>query len=87
LKKRDLLLVWRLTSAGAGYYDLGNFDLSFILSQSEGWKIRVVKLLTFIIDSLKNWGLQAALEDRDDLSLMGNGNFFGLFIRQGPGLF
>jgi lipoate-protein ligase A len=71
VKKNNIHVVRRLSGGGAVYHDLGNINFSFTQTVKEGYLIDFQRYTRPIIEVLQNFGINAAFEGRNDISIDG----------------
>lgn len=64
IKENNILPVRRFTGGGAVYHDMGNLNFTFISKKSNK---DIKKWMTIILDALKNIGISAELQGRNDI--------------------
>jgi lipoate-protein ligase A len=67
----NISILRRISGGGAVYHDKGNLNFSFITSGEEGHLIDFKKYTLPIIDALRNMGIEAKLEGKNDLRVNG----------------
>lgn len=71
VKDNNIKVVRRLTGGGAVFHDLGNVNFTFIQTGEDEKLVDFRKYTTPIIDVLKNIGIEAKFEGRNDLTIDG----------------
>lgn len=71
VKEKEIKVVRRLSGGGAVFHDLGNLNFTFIQKGEEGKLVDFKKYTKPIIDVLKNLGVDAKFEGRNDLTIEG----------------
>ncbi|HSV88378.1 MAG TPA: lipoate--protein ligase [Bacteroidales bacterium] len=71
VKELDIRVVRRLSGGGAVYHDLGNLNFTFITNGQEGRLVDFKKFTLPILEVLKNLGIDARFEGRNDLTING----------------
>ncbi|MDF2548412.1 MAG: putative lipoate-protein ligase [Anaerosolibacter sp.] len=71
VKDNNIHVVRRLSGGGAVYHDLGNLNFTFVVKNSESSQFNFKKFTEPVILALKNLGVQAEFNSRNDLTIDG----------------
>ncbi len=71
VKKHKIKVVRRLSGGGAVFHDLGNLNFTFIRNGEEGKLVDFKKFTLPIIEALRELGVNARFEGRNDLTIEG----------------
>lgn len=84
VREHGLYVVRRLSGGGAVYHDLGNLNFTFICDLVPSEAIDYKKFCVPIVDTLKEFGVQAEFTGRNDMTICGK-KFSGnaQYIRRG----
>lgn len=84
VRERGIRVVRRLSGGGAVYHDRGNLNFTFITDAPEGQQIDLRRFCVPIAETLRSFGVEAAIGGRNDITVDGK-KFSGnaQYIRRG----
>jgi len=71
VKEKGIKVARRISGGGTVFHDLGNLNFSFIVSGEEGNLVDFRRFTKPILEVLKNLGIEAKFEGRNDLTIGG----------------
>ncbi len=71
VRENQIPVVRRLSGGGTVYHDLGNVNFAFIHTGENGKLINFRKFIEPIVDTLKNWNIEAEIGKRNDIKIAG----------------
>lgn len=71
ISENNIAVVRRISGGGTVYHDAGNLNFAFIANSSEGAQIDFKKYTAPVIQALRNLGIDAQLEGKNDIRVNG----------------